>query len=155
MNVTAEPTFPAMLVHDDGSITALRDKDTWPYDPDLWYWSEPSDYLIDYSGTYFEQTGTRGADGHPTEPPGWRALRSLPASDLRALVLSHLAAEGIDVAGFQTAAEGIAETEFSAFAVDYVLELDSREECTEAWPSFSLKDAAKRVMDFLLRRKSE
>jgi hypothetical protein len=125
MNAAQEPTFPAMLVHDDGSITALSDKDTWPCDPDLWHWSDPSDFIVDNGGTRFEQTGLRGMEGRPTEPPGWRAIRQMSAQEFPALVLAHLAAERIDSAAFQRAVAGVSESDLPAFAVRYILNLDA------------------------------
>jgi hypothetical protein len=116
----SQPQFPALLCHDDGSISVLRDLDTWSADVDLWYFSEPSDFLVDSSGTRFDQTGERRSDGRPVHPPTWHATRALVAAEVADLVLRHLTTEHATTA-FSTIAPGASTQEI----VDYVASLDT------------------------------
>jgi len=125
VNAVSEQSFPALLVHDDGSITILPTSDTWCCDPDLWYQSDPLEFVVDYNGARFDQEATRGADGHPFEPPTWRYTRSLSASELADLGFGHLAAEGHDPAPFRSALAVISGEQIPALLVDYICFLDA------------------------------
>jgi hypothetical protein len=125
MNAASEQRFPALLVHNDGSITILPTSDTWSCDPDLWYQSDPAEFVIDYNGTRFDQEATRGADGHPFEPPTWRRNRHLSAPELAELGFRHLAAEGHDPGPLRSALAVISERQIPALLVDYICFLDA------------------------------
>ena len=67
-----EPTYPAIIVYDDNSITSYTALTDWTHDVDQWYWSDPGDYLIDSSGRKFVQNAQRGTDERPIEIPTWQ-----------------------------------------------------------------------------------
>ena len=121
MTAPSEPQFPALLCHDDGSVTVLRDSDTWSADADLWYFSEPSEFLVDSAGTRFEQSGERRSDGRPVHPPTWHAAREVAAPEVAELVMRHLAVEHHDTAPFRSIASGASVQQI----VHYVAQLES------------------------------
>ena len=121
MTAHSEPQFPALLCHDDGSLSVLHDGDTWSADVDLWYFGEPSDFLVDSAGTRFHQTGERRSDGRPAHPPTWYATRAVAAAELAELVLRHLTVEGEDTAPFHSIVPGASTQQI----VRYVAALDT------------------------------
>ena len=54
-----QPSFPALLVCEDGSVGALYDLSCWTDDVDRWFWSSAAEYLIDVHGVTFIQDGER------------------------------------------------------------------------------------------------
>ncbi len=63
--------FPALKVHEDGSLGVLEDISYWEKDVDQWYWSQPGEYLIDSLAGRFDQKGPRCPDGTPYQVPEW------------------------------------------------------------------------------------
>lgn len=117
------PQFPALLVHDDGSVTILQAADTWSLDLDLWYWSDPSEFMVDCNSTRFDQEAVRGADGHPLEPPAWRFTRRLSGPELVEMGFRHLAAEGLDSVALRSVLADASERQIPALLVDYIRSL--------------------------------
>ena len=129
MNEASEPTFPAWLVHDDGSITVVSSLVEWSCDPDLW-WIDVSDFIVDQRGTRFALTPLLDSHGRPAQPPTWHAVDQVAASERVSLVLRHLAAERIDSTHFQTAVSGVSEAQLSIFTIDYLSSLDASPQST-------------------------
>ena len=93
MNSMTNPTYPALLVHEDRSISSLPDSETWSGDPDFWYWCDPLDYLVDNNGVRFEQIAIRAANGHPKQPPTWQRNRQLSLDEMKQLCREAFEAE--------------------------------------------------------------
>ena len=129
MNEASEPTFPAWLVHDDGSITVVASLDEWSCDPDLW-WIDASDFIVDQRGTRFALTPLLDSRGRPAQPPTWSAVGQIPASERVRLVLRHLAAERIDSTHFQATVSVVSEAQLPAIAIDYLSSLDASSQST-------------------------
>ena len=126
MSAVSEQQFPALLVHEDGSITILPTSETWSCDLDLWFWSDPLEFVVDYHGTRFDQEAVaRGADGRPLQPPAWQRTRRLSGSELSELGFRHLAAEGHNPAALRSALAVVSERQIPALLVDYICFLDA------------------------------
>jgi hypothetical protein len=125
MSDSLEPEFPTLLVHEDGTLTVVYTGAEWRRDPDLWYQSEPVEYLVDQRGYRFDQRARRGDDQRPIEPPEWRATRQCTSAELVEMVRTHLAREGHDQQQFSSALSRVSEAEVAPWTIDYVRSLEN------------------------------
>ena len=94
----AKPVFPALVVYDDDSVGAYTYLEDWTEDVDQWYWSSPSDYLIDSTGMKFVQSGRDADQSPPSEIPKWKAELPVDEDLINALVTRSLGQEDASVA---------------------------------------------------------
>lgn len=87
---SVNPEFPALLIHEDGSIGVLRSIDDWKFDVDQWFWSEPGEYLIDSFGRKFVQDGERAIDYRPVDVPNWKFESSLCEDQVNLIAATKL-----------------------------------------------------------------
>ena len=82
-----QPSFPALLVCEDGSVGALYDLSCWTDDVDRWFWSSAAEYLIDVHGVTFIQDGERANDGRPSSVPKWKSDSSKSEEEMLAILV--------------------------------------------------------------------
>lgn len=89
---TVKPTFPALQVHEDGSIGPLLSLEDWTHDVDQWFWSEPDVYIIDSLGLKFVQECERASDRRPVDVPVWKFDSRLEEAVIRSLIVTFIGA---------------------------------------------------------------
>ena len=83
-----QPSFPALLVCEDGSVGALYDLAGWTDDVDHWFWSSGGEYLIDVHGITYIQDGERATDGRPNSVPKWKSDSSKSEEEMLAILVN-------------------------------------------------------------------
>jgi hypothetical protein len=81
-----DPVFPALLVHNDGSISGFFNLTCWTKDVDQWFWSVGGEYLVDSRGWRFDQVAERSVDLCPAAPPLWRFTQRLEEDYIQKIV---------------------------------------------------------------------
>ncbi len=119
-----EPHYPALLVYEDGSISVLPDNSAWPGDPDLWYWSKRTDYLVDSSGMRFDQVGERAEEGRPEQPPTWQPNRELTLQEIKQLCRQHFLTENYDVEQMMEPIEKMSGQDAPKMIIEYLQSLE-------------------------------
>jgi hypothetical protein len=127
MDAPFQPEYPALLVHEDGSIYVLPEDADWMADLRLSYWSDPQEYIVDCHGLRFDQVVNQVNQGNPEQNTFWQLNRRLSLAELKQLCREHFLVEKRNLNQMMEPLEKISGDDAPRKIIEYLLSIQRSE----------------------------